>query len=253
MIVSLPQAQIFFLALTRILAILIQVPVLGGNTIPTQVRIAFGLVLTIIVVPWQPLAADAQVIQLLPFAFSILRELVIGMLAGFAATLTFGAVQIAGEMMTLGAGFSASRILNPILGEGGSPIDTLFTLFAVTLFLVINGHHVFILSLRHTFDLIPVGAPLPSFLAEPLLRLTAQIIALGIQMALPVIAALFLTDLTLGLLARVAPQVQVYFLGLPAKIGIGLIVISLTLAIGMPQLTSYLQGIGPWMLKLMGN
>ncbi len=253
MLVSLPQAQIFFLALTRILMILIQVPMLGGNTVPTQVRIAFGLVLTLIVVPWQSLPVDAQVIPLLPFAFSILRELIIGFLAGFAATLTFAAVQITGEMMTLGAGFSASRIMNPVLGESGSPIDTLFTMFALTLFLVINGHHIFIQAMRRTFDLIPVGAQLPALVVEPLLRLTSQLIALGIQMALPVIGALLLTDLTLGLLARVAPQVQVYFLGLPAKIALGLTVISLTLAISLPQLTNTLQGVGPWMLRLMGN
>lgn len=253
MLVSLPQTQIFFLALTRVLAILIQVPMLGGNTVPTQVRIAFGLVLTLIVVPWQTLPANAQAMELLPFAFSILRELIIGFLAGFAATLTFSAIQITGEMMTMGAGFSASRIMNPLLGEGGSPIDTLYTMFALTLFLVINGHHVFLQALRHTFDLIPVGAALPTLVVEPLVRLTSQLIALGIQMALPVVGALLLTDITLGLLARVSPQVQVYFLGLPAKIALGLMVISLTLAIGMPQLTSTLQAVGPWMLRLMGN
>lgn len=118
MLVSLAQTQIFFLALTRVLAILIQVPMLGGNTVPTQVRIAFGLVLTLIVVPWQALPADAQVMDLLPFAFSITRELIIGFLAGFAATLTFAAIQVTGEMMTMGCWFFGQPHYEPAVGRG---------------------------------------------------------------------------------------------------------------------------------------
>ena len=253
MTISVAQFQIFFLALTRVLAILVQVPVLGGNNIPAQTRIAFGILLTAILVPWQPLPADAATIPLLAFAASILRELIIGLLAGFAANLTFGAIQIAGEMMAQAAGFSAARILNPMMGDSSSPFDQMFVMVALMVFLLVDGHHVFIAALKRTFDLIPVNSPLPAFLAKPMIDLTAQLIAAGIQMALPVVGALFLTDLSLGLLARVAPQVQVFFLGLPAKVALGLMALSLTLAILMPNLVDYMRAIGPWMLKLLGS
>jgi flagellar biosynthetic protein FliR len=253
MIVSVVQAQFFFLALTRVLIILAQIPMLGGNAIPTQVRIAFGLVLTAILVPFQPLPAGAEAMPLLAFAIGIFRELVIGMIAGFAANLTFAAVQIAAEMMSTGAGFSSGRIMNPLLGESASSVDQLFVMFTLTLFLVIDGHHLLIAALQRTFELIPVGAELPAFFADTLVKLTAQLISLGIQMALPVVGALLLTDIALGLVARVAPQVQVFFLGLPAKIALGLMVLSLTMAILMPQLIDTLRAVGPRMLRLLGS
>jgi flagellar biosynthetic protein FliR len=252
-LVSVVQAQIFFLSLTRVLAILIQIPMLGGNAIPTQVRIAFGLVLTIILVPWQTLPPATETIPLLAFAASILRELIIGVIAGYAANLTFGAISIAGEMISTSAGFSAGRILNPMLGDSTTSIDQLFVLFALALFLVIDGHHGFIAALKQTFDLIPVNTALPDFMANSLIKMTAQLIVLGIQMALPVVGTLLLTDITLGLLARVAPQIQVYFLGLPAKIALGLMAITLTLAVIMPKLIDTLRAIAPSMLKLLGS
>jgi flagellar biosynthesis protein FliR len=253
MIISIAQFQIFFLALTRVLAILIQVPVLGGNNIPTQTRIAFGIVLTAILVPFQPLAADAVTIPLFAFAASILRELIIGLLAGFAANLTFGAIQIAGEMMSTAAGFSAGRVLNPMMGDSTSSFDQLFVMVAMLIFLIVNGHHVFIAAIKRTFDLIPVNSALPAFMAKPMIGMTAQLIVAGIQMALPVVGAMFLADLTLGLLARVAPQIQVFFLGMPAKVALGLMAFSLTLAILMPTVENYMRSIGPWMLKILGS
>jgi flagellar biosynthetic protein FliR len=199
------------------------------------------------------LPADAEAMGLLPLAAGIFRELIIGLIAGFAANLTFAVVQIAAEMMSTGAGFASARIMNPMLGESASSFDQLFVMFTLALFLVIDGHHVFIGALQRTFDLIAVGAELPSFFADTLVKMTAQLISLGIQMALPVVGALLLADIALGLLARVAPQVQVYFLGLPAKIALGLMTLSLTLAILMPQLIDTLRAIGPRMLRLLGS
>lgn len=254
MLVSVAQTQLFFLALTRVLAILIHIPVLGGNSIPLQVRLAFGIVLALILVPWQqPLSAEVESMALLAFAMAIFREIIIGTLAGYAANLTFGAIQMAGELTSMATGFSSGRVLNPLIGEGGSSLDQLFTMTALLVFLVINGHHLFIMAIQQIFVLLPVNSPLPSFSAETLLTLTSQLIVIGIQLALPIYGAMLLTDITLGLLARVAPQVQVFFLGLPAKIGLGMMGFSLTLAIILPKLTDYMRSIGPWMLKLLGS
>jgi flagellar biosynthetic protein FliR len=252
MLVSIIQFQLFFLALTRILAILIQIPMLGGNAIPLQVRLAFGLVLTIILVPWQALPPTAETIPVLAYAVSILRELIIGLLAGFAANLSFGAIQMAAEMISTSTGFASGRILNPMMGESTTALDQLFVLLTLSLFLITNGHHLLILSLKQTFVLIPPGNPLPPFLTETFIITTAKFILLGIQMALPVVGTLLLADITMGLLARISPQIQVYFLGLPAKIALGLFTASLTLAILLPKLSDYMRGISQIMLKLLG-
>ncbi|MDD5369523.1 MAG: flagellar biosynthetic protein FliR [Anaerolineaceae bacterium] len=253
MVVSVAQAQQFFLAFTRIMAIVVYVPVLGGQAIPAQVRIGLGLVLSAILVPWQPLVATAPVIPDFVFIIAIGKELLIGTLAGFAAALTFGAVQVAGEVMGLGSGFGAGRILNPASGESGSALDQLFVMVAMLLFVALNGHHTFLIAVQKTFIAIPVNSPLPGFTSQGLIELFARLVAAGVQMALPVLGALLLTDITLGLLARVAPQVQVFFLGLPLKLGVAMIALSMTFVVSLPSLSNLFVRMAPRMLALLGR
>lgn len=252
MSISIAQAQNFFLALTRILAILIHVPVLGGRAIPNPVKIGLGLLLTLILIPWQHLPAEATPLALFPFAFAIGRELLVGTLAGFAAVLIFGALQIAGNLMGLGSGFTAGQILNPALEESGSALDQMFIMTALLIFLAINGHHAFLAGLKRTFDLIPLQGPLPELAPQRLISLTNGLITAGVQMALPLLGTLLLTDLTLGLLARVAPQMHVFFLGIPLKVGIGLLTLTAALSFILPMLSDLLHSIGERTLEILG-
>ena len=252
MVISIAQAQLFLLALTRILAMLVQVPMLGGAAIPNQVKIALGILLTAVILPWQPLPADAAAIDNLVYAVRIGQELLIGTLAGFAASLTFSALQIAGETMSVGSGFNSSRILNPAMGEAGGAMDQMFVMVALLLFLVLDGHQIFLMGLQRSFTVIPINSTLPEIPLNHLLLLFAQTISVGIQMALPVMGALLLADLTLGLLARVAPQIQVFFLGMPIKIGIGLLVFSMSFSAIFPILSDLFSKLGVHMLQLLG-
>ncbi len=253
MSVSVPQFQLFFLALTRILAILIHVPLLGGRLVPAPVKIGLGILLAVVLIPWQAGAAANESLPLLNFAFAILRELIVGTLSGFAAVLTFGALMTAGQLMSVGSGFNAGQILNPAFDESGSSLDQVFLTTAYLLFLVINGHHEFLRSLQQTFVLLPPNSPLPELGVESLLRITAGLILAGVQLALPVLGSLLLADLTLGLLARVAPQVQVFFLGVPLKVGLGLLVLALSTGYLFPRIVGLFQALGPRALDLLGG
>ena len=196
MTISVAQAQLFFLAFTRIMAIIIHVPVFGGQTIPTQVRIGLGMALALVLVPWQPLPPEAESIGFLAYAIAIGKEIIIGTLVGFAADLTFGAIQAAGAAMGIGSGFESGRIFNPTMGEAGSAFDQLFVMVATMVFIVINGHHLVLMALQRTFDVVPLNSALPFNGLEAVMRTTATFIAAGIQLALPVMTALLLTDLT---------------------------------------------------------
>ncbi len=238
MSISVAQAQVFFLAFTRIMAILIHVPVFGGQNIPTQVRVGLGFALAMVLIPWQPLPPDAATIGTFAYGISIGKEILIGTLIGFSADLAFGAIQLAGAAMGMGSGFESSRIFNPALGEAGSAFDQIFVMTASMVFLVIDGHHLVLIAIQNTFNAAPLNGSLPFSGAEAVIKMTSTFIAAGLQMALPVMAALFLTDLTLGLLARVAPQVQVYFLGLPVKVVVAMIALGMTFAVIFPNLAA---------------
>ncbi len=238
MTISVLQAQLFFLAFTRIMAVIIHIPVLGGQIIPTQVRVGLGLVLTLVLVPWQPLPANAEMIGFLAYSVAIAKEIIIGTLVGFAADLTFGAIQIAGSAMGMGSGFESGRIFNPSLNESGSAFDQIFVMTATMIFLVIDGHHMVLIALQKTFEVLPLLSPLPFTGLEKITLATSTFIVSGIHLALPVMTALLLTDFTLGLLARVAPQVQVYFLGLPVKVAVALATLGFTFTVISPYLSS---------------
>jgi flagellar biosynthesis protein FliR len=252
MIISIGQFQLFFLALTRVLAILIQVPVFGGPMIPNQVKLALGVVLSLIVIPWQPLTPETAAMPFLSFIFAISRELIIGVLAGFAGTLTFGAFQVAGKLMDMSSGFGAGQIFNPAMGDTGSAMDQLFTLVALLFFLITNGHHTFLLGLQKTFVVLPLNMPLPDLAPARLLQMTAGFILIGVQLSLPVVGALLLTDLTLGMLAKVAPQVNVFFLGLPIKVWVGVMGLMLVFSSVVPIMGDMFHNLGNRMLEILG-
>ncbi len=251
--ISVAQFQIFFLALTRILAIIIQVPVLGGAAIPNQVKVGAGFAFALVIVSWQPLQPQTESLPLFAFALAIGQELIVGTLAGFAATLVFGLLQIAGEMMGLASGFAAGRVINPALQMSGSSINNFFFIIAALYFILIDGHHEVLIGLQRTFVMIPVNGTLPEMSANRLLTLSGGLIMTGVQMSLPVMGALLLTDLTLGLLARVAPQIQVFFLGIPIKVGVGLLALLLTLSYIMPILNKMYKSTAMWMVELIGG
>ena len=253
MTISVAQAQLFFLAFARIMAIIIHVPVLGGQSIPNQVRIGLGLALAVILIPWQPLAPEAAATGFFAYGVAIGKEIIIGTLVGFAADLVFGAIQIAGSVMGMGSGFESSRIFNPAIGEAGSAFDQIFVSLMMLVFLAIDGHHVVLIAIQRTFSVIPLNGALPFTGIDPLVLTTVQLIAAGIHMALPVMTALVLTDLTLGLLARVTPQVQVYFLGLPVKVTVALVSMSMLLAVIFPYVTNIFRSLGDNMLLFIKN
>jgi flagellar biosynthetic protein FliR len=251
MSVSIPQAQLYFLVLTRILAMMIQVPVLGGQGVPQQIRLSLGLILSVVLIPWQQLPVDAKTIELAAYAVAVAKELFLGTLIGFACSATFGAIQIAGEALGLESGFGSGRIFNPSLGDSGSEFSQIFVMVSLMVFLIIDGHHLFIIAMQKTFEVIPANGPLPLGSMDTLIRIMAQMIVVGMRLALPLMAALIITDLALGLLSRIAPQMQIFFLGMPVKVAVSLIGLGLLFMVVMPALGDLFRGMSNQMLSLI--
>jgi len=255
MTLTVAQTEIFFLSFTRVMATLIHVPVLGGKAIPNQIKIGLGLLLTLVLAPPVLGSSAAAALAPLPVFALVLaggREMLIGTLTGFSAALTFGVLQMSGELMGLGIGFGAGRVLNPTFDQSDSVIEQAFLVITTLVFLILNGHHLFLRGLQQTFVAVPVNSPLPALSVEPLLALSGQLLSAGVLMAAPILGAALLADVTLGLLARVAPQVQVFFLGMPLKIGLSLVVLAIVLQFVEPTLRDLFNAIGPRMLYLLG-
>jgi flagellar biosynthesis protein FliR len=256
MLISVAQTQMFVLALTRVLMIMLAMPFLGGSLVINQVKIALGVILTMFLLPWQPvLSPDAEALPLLTFAIGIFQEMVIGALSGMAVSLIFGVFQVAAKMLEMSAGFSAGQVFNPTLNDTGSAYDQFFAIMIYLYFFAINGYHVFLIGLQRTFVVLPVHSSLDKIISmgsERLLELFGTMIISGIQISLPVMGAILLADITLGLLSKVAPQIQVFFLGLNVKILVGFLGAALILSYAAPTIRNLLNMIGTMMTKLLG-
>jgi flagellar biosynthetic protein FliR len=176
--------------------------------------------------------------DLLPFVSLAVGEAVIGLAIGFTTSLVFAAVQSAAHLISLQTGFNAAEVLNPMNDGSNTVLETFYSMFATVVFLGINGHHWIIAGMQHTFDVLPVGSALtPDLMSDRVLALTGEMWIVALQIALPVVGAALLTDVALGLLARTVPQMNVFMVGMPLKILVGL----LLLLISLQPMTNYLD------------
>ncbi len=215
----------------RITGFFITAPIFSTrNNVPAQFRIGITVFLTLIVF----FASGAQVP--IPwdsgYMLLIIRETLIGILLGFIAYLFFTVVQIAGGFIDMQMGFGIANVIDPMTGVQ-SPILGNFKFFvAILLFLSLDGHHFLLTALMDSYQAVPLDNSFYEIYAsgtitEMLTRSFAVAFSLAFQMAAPVVAAMFLIDVALGILTKTAPQFNVFVIGMPLKILVGLILIFL--------------------------
>jgi type III secretion protein SpaR/YscT/HrcT len=209
---------------------------LGGPRLPMPARVGLALLLAGLAAPILIASAAASGLgNASPVALSLLlaREVLVGLCLGFVAAAAFRAAEIAGRLGDTLRGANIAEILVPTAEERSSPLGVLYLLLATVVFLQIGGVPRLCEALLESYRALPVGDGLDAVTARRAAAVvtgaSARLIASGVALAAPVIVALWLTDLGLGLVARAAPQVPVYFIGLPLKglLAIGLVLVSL--------------------------
>ena len=228
-----------FLIFVRILAVFMSTPIFNSRSIPTLAKIGLAGLLSIIFLPLLEIPSGAGLTVLptntLSLVLMIAQEVLVGVLIGFVTGLVFTTVSIAASMMSLQVGFRSANLFDPFINTPTSALEQFYTLLAIALFLNINGHHWFIQALARTFQVLPLGSfVLDQITIERLVMFTGEIFISATRIALPVMGTLLLTDLGLGFIARAVPQIQVFFLGLPVKIGLGLVTLAFTLVLTVP-------------------
>lgn len=239
----------YVLAAIRVLSAIAFNPLLGSARVPMQARLGVGLFSTLVIFPaGGPYQPPAEVGPL-----EIAGEVMIGLLAGFGITLIFGAVQFFAGLIGVNSGFSFAQTINPLFEGGTGVVETFISAFALLVFVEINGHHLFLIGLRELFDVIPVGGvtKIPGSM-EALLTISSGLFSAGLKLALPIMAALLLADLGLGLLSRVAPQFNLFALEMPAKMMLGLLALALSLPVIVPRLAALFRT-APSVMTMMAS
>lgn len=215
------------LLLFRVGAVVLVAPMFSGRSIPMAWRTALTLVLVLLLLP--AALTDAGVPRITPAA--VAGELLVGFGIGFAAALLVGAAEAAGDIIAIQTGLSAASTLDPLSSMNVPVLGQLLSLTVILLLLLSGGHVAMIGALADSTAVLPVGADVAFTTAlGELLRQGGIIMALGLRFAAPVILVVFLTNAALGVLARTAPQLNVFVLAYPLQIGLGL----LTFAVALP-------------------
>ncbi|MGZ8289271.1 MAG: flagellar biosynthetic protein FliR [Telluria sp.] len=225
--------------LTRILGLVASAPLFGNTSVPVRVKIALGVMLAAIMAPAIPAAPAADPISWAGLLI-IMQELLIGLAMGFSMRVIFAAIEMAGEVssMTMGLGFAT--FFDPLSQGRSSAVSQFLALTATMAFLAVNAHLVLLEALAESFYTLPISAtPISVGAPYEMARWGAKIFSAGLQLSLPIVAALLITNIALGILTRAAPQLNLFGIGFPITLGVGLLVISLM----MPYLAGPIQNL----------
>jgi flagellar biosynthesis protein FliR len=239
---------LFGLCFARIVSYCAFVPFLGGKAVPAKVKVAVAMALTVIAFP----QLSAEVAQTggelkfgpLGFFFLMLKECFIGFTLSYISTAVFEGIQIAGRFIDVQRGASMAEVMAPELNEKVSELGQFKFQLSLVLFILSGLHREFIKVLVESFQAIPAtrlpevhGGVTPSL--ELLISVSAETLYIGVQLSLPIVLALLLTDIFFGIINKVAPQINVFFLAMPVKMMLGLFVFSLSIMLLADQYSLY--------------
>ena len=213
----------------RVLALIGSMPVLGQRSVPMRLRVALAFLVAFCAratLPAMPVIALDT-----PMAFlTVAQQLIIGVSLGFAVRIVFAAIEFAGEIVGLQMGLNFAGFFDPATGGQTTAVSRFYGVAVSWLFIVINGHLLLIAAVVQSFQAFPVGAEPFVFLRAVQPQVWgAEVFRLGLWIALPMIAMLLFTNLVLGIISRVAQQMNVFAIGFPITVSVGLIGVLLTL------------------------
>lgn len=246
------QVETFFLVFVRCLTFWGLGPMLADQRVPAQVKVLGALVTTVALYPTVPGHHWVMENTLLGYALLVGREMIMGAALGIAGGLVFVSVRMAGNLMGIQMGFSIVNIFDPKTRTEVSLIGEMQEFLAVFLFLLVNGHHLFFRALSTSLDLVPPGASLDlARLSWTLIPMAGTVFLTTVQVGAPILGALFLTDAALGFVARAVPQMNVFIIGIPIKIGIGMSLLVVTAPLFARFLTIHFSRIEGQLLAIL--
>jgi flagellar biosynthetic protein FliR len=228
----------FVMVLTRISAFFLVVPVFGWRTIPIRVKVAMTILIAVffsLIVPW---SINADEVSSVGAALLIAYEATYGLALGLVAAVLFAPVKLSGRVVERQMGLAMAEVLDPLTGDRSQPLGLMVETIFVVLFLSANGHHLLLAAISRSYEAFPAGTvPTVSVLAGGVTKAGSTMLVMGLKLAAPILAAFLLLMVVLAVLARIMPDMNILFISLPLRVGMGL----LMMAIFMPFIYSFMS------------
>lgn len=239
---TLAHFKIFCLIAVRIGSLLFLMPIFSSRALPMQIKAATTLVMALLFTPVVPFSPDDFPTNPWQFGLLVVTELFVGMSLALIIRLILAGIQMAGQMVGFQMGFSVANVVDPQSGAQSVIIAQVAYLITLMIFLAVDGHHLFLRTIYESFFLLPPGH---LSLGDPLYELvmdTGQdMFVLSIKLMAPVMAILFLSQVALGILAKLVPQINMLIVSFSLNIGLGLFFLGLTLQVFWPVLAKSLD------------
>ena len=236
----------------RIAGLFSIMPVLGGGEVPVRVRAALALMITILIVPsLGPMpAVDPLSMESIYITF---QQLMIGVAMGFIVLMAFNAVTLAGESIAITMGLGFALMNDPQNGAQVPVVSQFYLVMAILLFLSFDGHHAILMLMHSSFTLMPVGSPLGGDSFWVLLTWATNIFFGALAIALPALAAMLTVNITMGVITRAAPQLNIFSVGFPITMMVGFLAIMFTLPTFQFSFTNIVEMASTAIVAMLGS
>jgi flagellar biosynthetic protein FliR len=240
---SIFQFQSFVLVLMRVAPILFLMPVLSSSNLPNLLKMGLALTTSLILLPVVKLDPGLLPQEPYAFGFFLVIELMIGLILGLTVKIIFASLQIGGELVGFQMGMMMANVVDPQSGVNAPVLSQFQYLVGVLLFLSIDGHHWFFRALLQSFSILAPGELLMRVgLYRHLLELSGNMFTIAVQLAAPVMAVLLFTHISLGILAKAVPQVNILMTSFPLTISLGLLFLYFSVEILFPYFQTVIEG-----------
>jgi flagellar biosynthetic protein FliR len=232
---------VYMLVFVRTGAMLMFLPPINQAGVPQRVRLVLALAISAALAPGlahnYPVEAPTSPMAL---ALLIAEDAIAGFLVGGMATIVMSGLSVAGSLISTQTGLAYAQLLNPTMGDSEPVVGNFLTLLGAVMIFATNMHHLAIGAIQGSYTLIPPGGALPTAdMAELTIRLVSGSFALGIQLAAPFLVFSFAVNASIGLLARMMPQLQVFFIAMPINLLAGFLIIMLLIGTMMTIFLNY--------------
>lgn len=239
-----PEGQIiaFALVFLRIIAFVVAWPVFGTSTVPVHTKVLLAVTMSMVLFPTisfqnvDLIKIDDQVI------FLAIRELFVGLALGFLMRMFFFAISIAGEIISISIGLASAQIFNPAMGSQSNVVEQFELMIATLFFFLINGHHIFIQGMAESFQIVPIAAVAVKAQAfGSISQITQDVFLAGLRISAPILVAIFLTNVAMGIVGRAVPQINVLVTSAPVTLMLGLAILFVTTPLFLGEMTGLLN------------
>ncbi|HOV26875.1 MAG TPA: flagellar biosynthetic protein FliR [Pseudobacteroides sp.] len=221
--------EMFILVFFRMTGLFVIAPIFGRRNIPVYIKVGFALISSLLLmnaVKMGPLEYDQN---LYAYTLIIFKEFIVGIILGYIATVVFDAILMAGQMIDMQIGFGMVNVLDPISNIQIPITANFYYMISMMVLLASNGHHIIMRALFESYKFIPAGkTAFNSVLMSDVISIFSKMFLIGFKIAAPVIAAVLVTDVALGIISKSIPQINVFIVGMPAKIILGVLVMMIT-------------------------